>query len=73
MGGTYNTKTRPCNLIIVPCSQLLCMVIVDATNNFDDLKLRTISMEEYNILLSRIYQQYSPIYTNWDDNRLPYH
>jgi hypothetical protein len=43
----------------------------DASNNFDDLILRTVSMEN-NIIISRIYQ-YSQISTNWDDNRLPCH
>jgi hypothetical protein len=46
------------------------MVIADdATDNFDASTLRTVSIE-YNRIPSRIYQ-YSQIYTNWDDNRLP--
>jgi hypothetical protein len=64
MGGKYNTMTRICNLMmIVPCNQLLRMVIVeDASNNVDDFMIRTVSME-YNRILSRIYQ-YSQISTN---------
>jgi hypothetical protein len=58
--------------MIVPCNQLLCMVIADDVSNyFDAFKLRTVSME-YTRIPSRIYQ-YSQIYTNWDDNRLPCH
>jgi hypothetical protein len=60
----YSTMTQICNLMIVPCNQLVCMVIADdASDTFDDFTLRTVSME-YNIILSRIYQQYSQIYTN---------
>jgi hypothetical protein len=40
------------------------MVIVDDdTNNFDAI--------EYNRKIPSIILQYSKIYTNWDDNRLP--
>jgi hypothetical protein len=36
IGEKYNTMTQICNIIIVPCSPLLCMVIVDdENNNFD--------------------------------------
>jgi hypothetical protein len=43
MGGKYNT-------MIVPCKQLLRMVIVDdVSNKFDDLTLRTVYIE-YNII-----------------------
>jgi hypothetical protein len=46
------------------------MVIADdANNNFDASTLRTVSIE-YNIIPSGIHQ-YSQIYTNSDDNRLP--
>jgi hypothetical protein len=63
MGGKHNTMTQICNLMIVPCYHLLCMVIAeDATNHFDDFTLRIVSME-YNRILSRIYQ-YSQISTN---------
>jgi hypothetical protein len=41
----------------------------DDTNNSDAFKLRTVSIE-YNRILYRMHQ-YSQIYTNWDDNRLP--
>jgi hypothetical protein len=44
IGGKYNTMTRICNLMIVPCNPLLCMVIVDDTNNkYDASTLRTVS------------------------------
>jgi hypothetical protein len=50
MGGKYNTLTQICNLLIVPCNQLLRMVIADDTsNNVDDFSLRTVPME-YNII-----------------------
>jgi hypothetical protein len=74
MDGKYKTMTQICNLMIVPCNQLLHMVIVNgATNSFDAFQLRTDVSMEYKRILSRIYQQYSQIYTNWDDNRLPCH
>ena len=72
MGGKYNSLTRICNLLIVPCNQLVRMVIMDdANNNFDSNTLITASME-YNRITTRIYQ-YSQISTSWDDNRLPCH
>jgi hypothetical protein len=44
IGGKYNTMTRVCNLMIVPCNPLLCMVIADdANNNFDAPTLSTVS------------------------------
>jgi hypothetical protein len=47
--------------MIVPCNQLVCMVIVDdTTNNFDASTLRTVSIIEHNIILSRI----PPIFSN---------
>jgi hypothetical protein len=46
IGGKYNTMTRICNLMIVPCNPLLRTVIVDdANNNFDAPTLRTVSIE----------------------------
>jgi hypothetical protein len=64
MGGKYNTMTSIGNLMIVPFHKLLRMVIVDdVSNNLDGFTLRTVSVE-YNIILSRIYQQYSRISTN---------
>jgi hypothetical protein len=69
MGGKYNPLTQICNQMIVPCYQLVHMVITgDATNHFGVNTFRPISIE-YNIILSRILQN-SQIYTNWDDNRL---
>jgi hypothetical protein len=63
MGGKYNTMTRICNIMIVPCNKLLCMVISDdVNNNFDVFTIRTVSME-YIRILTRIYQ-YSQISTN---------
>jgi hypothetical protein len=52
IGGKYNTMTRVCNLMIVPCNPLLRMVIADdVSKHFDAFKLRTVSME-YNGILS---------------------
>jgi uncharacterized membrane protein len=60
MGGKYNILTRICNLMIAPCNQLCCMVMVDDTSNmFDDFTLRTDFMGDNNIP-SRIHQ-YSQI------------
>jgi hypothetical protein len=54
MGGKYNTMTQICNIMIVPCNPLLCMVIADdAANNFYAFKLRTVSIE-YHRIHSRI-------------------
>jgi hypothetical protein len=51
-----NTMTQICNLMIVPCKQLLCMVIADdVNNNFDDLH---IELSPWSII------EYSPEYTN---------
>jgi hypothetical protein len=62
-GWKINTMTQICNLRIILCNQLVRMVIVDAfTNSFDDLTLRTVSME-YNRILSRIHK-HSQISTN---------
>jgi hypothetical protein len=45
MGGKQNTLTKICNQIIVPCNQLVHMVIVDdATYNFKDSTLRIVSI-----------------------------
>ena len=72
MGGKYISLTRICNLLIVPCNQLVRMVIVDdVNNNFDSITLITASME-YNRITPRMYQ-YSKISTSWDDYRLPCH
>jgi hypothetical protein len=44
IGGKYNTMTRICNLMIVPCNPLLRMVIVGyANNNFDAPTLKAVS------------------------------
>jgi hypothetical protein len=43
--GKYNTMTQICNLMIVPCNQLVSMVIADdVSNNFDEFTLRTVSV-----------------------------
>jgi hypothetical protein len=66
IGGKYNTTNNDpySTLMIVPCNQLVCMVVGDdASKNFDDFTLRTVSME-YNGIVNRIYQQYTQIFTN---------
>jgi hypothetical protein len=46
------------------------MVIADdAINHFDENTLRVVSIE-YDRMSSKIHQ-YSQIYTEWNDNRLP--
>jgi hypothetical protein len=70
MGGKLNTLTQICTQMIVSCNQLVCMLMVDdATNILEASTLKTFS-SEHNIIPSRIHQ-YSQIYKNWDDNRLP--
>jgi hypothetical protein len=45
MGCTLNTLTSICNLMIVPCNQLVGMVIEDdATHNDDASTLGTVSI-----------------------------
>jgi hypothetical protein len=54
--------------MIVPCNQLVCLVIVDdVTNHFDVNTLRNVPIE-YNSILSKILQ-YSKVFTNSDVNR----
>jgi hypothetical protein len=58
-----------CNLLIVPYSPLVCMVIVDdVTNNWMSLHLELSpqSTTEYSIL-----HQYSQISTKWEENKIP--
>jgi hypothetical protein len=44
--GKYNPITRICNLVTVPCDQLVCMVLVDyVTNHFVIDTVRTVSIE----------------------------
>jgi hypothetical protein len=66
-----------CNIMIVPCNQLVGMVIVDdATNNYEAFTLQSLSSEYNRILRTTEYSilhEYSQMYTNWDDNRLSCH
>jgi hypothetical protein len=45
MGEKYNPMTQRCNQMIVPCYQLVCLVIVDGTtHNFEASTVRTVSI-----------------------------